>query len=60
MVADTERSGGRGQDCRPGLAVHGTLADPDHQCAIVRPADAGKGRCECFSSLSMGDAVSDC
>jgi hypothetical protein len=44
MTADTERGGQRGQGGRGGPAVHGTLADPHDQCAIVLAADAGTGR----------------
>ena len=44
MMADTERGGECGQGGRGGPAVHGTLADPHDQCAIVLAADAGTGR----------------
>jgi hypothetical protein len=44
MRADTERGGKCGQGGRCGPAVHGTLADPHDQCAIVLAADAGTGR----------------
>jgi hypothetical protein len=44
MTADTERGGKCGQGGRCGPAVHGTLADPHDQCAIVLAADAGTGR----------------
>ena len=43
MTAGTERGGHRSQGGRGGLAVHGPLADPDDQHAIVLTADAETG-----------------
>jgi len=43
MTANTERGGHRSQGGRRGPAIHGALADPNDQRAIVLPPDTGTG-----------------
>jgi hypothetical protein len=43
-TADSERRSHQCQHSRSGLAVYGSLADPDHQSLVVVPAHAGTGR----------------